>query len=41
MFNLDLEFEELLEEIFSEDLDTNEREVQTFCEEVLIDNGSD
>ena len=41
MFNLDLEFEELLEEIFSEDLDTNEREVQKFCEEVLIDNGSD
>jgi hypothetical protein len=41
MFNLDIEFEELLEDIFSEDLNSNEEKVLKFCKDILIDNGSD
>ena len=35
MFNLDLRFEELLEDIFSANLDKNETIVQLFCEDIL------
>jgi hypothetical protein len=37
MFNLDLSFEELLEEIFSSNLDENENTVMLFCENILKD----
>jgi hypothetical protein len=35
MFNLDLEFEELLEDIFSVSQDQNEDIVKLFCDDVL------
>ncbi len=35
MFNLDLSFDELLEDIFSLDQDKNETQVKKFCSEVL------
>jgi hypothetical protein len=37
MFNLDLTFDELLEEIFSNNEDENETKVKKFCDEVLKD----
>jgi hypothetical protein len=35
MFNLDLTFEEILEDIFSLNEDENERRVEKFCSDVL------
>ncbi len=35
MFNLDLQFEEILEDIFSESCEENERSVKFFCDKVL------
>jgi len=35
MFNLDLQFEEILEDIFSESCETNETLVKTFCDKIL------
>jgi hypothetical protein len=35
MHNLDLNFEEILEEIFDKDLLKNEQTVKTFCEQIM------
>ncbi len=35
MFNLDLQFEELLEDIFSESSEDNESSVKFFCDKIL------
>ncbi len=37
MFNLDLPFDELLEDIFSDNNDLNETRVKLFCEQILKD----
>jgi|LakMenEpi03Aug12_release.lakeMendotaPanAssembly.Ray.scaffolds.fasta_scaffold1403830_1 hypothetical protein len=37
MFNLDEEFHEVLEEIFSENIEDNEKKVKTFCDDILHD----
>jgi len=39
MHNLDLSFDEILEDIFDEeDLETNENNVKKFCDNILIEN---
>jgi hypothetical protein len=35
MFNLDLPFDELLEDIFSDNNEQNETTVKLFCEQIL------
>ena len=35
MHNLDLSFEELLEDIFSDNEDVNESKVSSFCDQIL------
>ena len=35
MFNLDLSFDELLEDIFSLNQEKNESKVEQFCDEIL------
>jgi hypothetical protein len=37
MHNLDLSFEEILEDIFSVNLNENENIVTSFCDEILAD----
>ena len=37
LFNLDLTFDKLLEDIFEKNLDKNEKKVIEFCENILID----
>jgi hypothetical protein len=38
LFNLDISFDDLLEEIFYEDLLRNENQVKDFCDNILINN---
>jgi hypothetical protein len=38
MHNLDLTFEELLEDIFSDNLDDNENQVKLFCENIILND---
>jgi hypothetical protein len=35
MYNLDLSFNDILEDIFSENLDLNETKVKSFCDDIL------
>jgi hypothetical protein len=35
MYNLDLSFDEVLEEVFYENLDKNETKVKLFCDDIL------
>ena len=38
LFNLDLSFDDLLNDIFNEDVLKNEKTVQDFCEHILLNN---
>jgi hypothetical protein len=38
LFNLDISFEDLLEEIFHADLLMNENQVKDFCDHILVNN---
>ena len=37
LFNLDLTFDELLEDIFENNIDENEKKVTEFCQNILLD----
>jgi hypothetical protein len=38
LFNLDISFDDLLEDIFDENVLINEKEVQDFCKNILLNN---